>query len=635
MIRIESLLSARQFVSPRLADGRIYFVGNASGRMSLYVMDDTGGVPEPLLPPHIALQNPTLMPGPLYYVLPKLDLILIMLDQDGDERYQPMRVPLAGGYPEPVFGDRFAGYRVSIAEVDPEQAVVYFMTEAQDRPLFAAYRADMTNNELTLLHEAKYGSFVAGHSPDHRQVVLLEAYGAGDHVAWLWQEGEAALRRLYGVPLTERQPGQVVPPNSFSQSFFVEDGRALLFTNGIYSDTYGLARLALNRPDEAEPVTITGTVHEGMGELEGVRHLRGDRYAVEYNIDGCAWVYEGCYRAPDRVMALDRVVVGPEPLAGGVLKGLHYDRGSDRYALSFTTATSPTQIITVAGTDRSQRATLTRERVLGVPEAWLSGGEDASFVSYDGLRISARVYLPAAELGFSGPRPVVYYVHGGPTSQEHPDFAWFSMPLIQFLTLRGMAVFVPNVRGSTGYGYNYMNQVMRDWGGKDRLDHVHALTQFLPQDPRLDTSRAGVVGRSYGGYMTLSLASRHPELWSAAVDMFGPYNLLTFGERVPETWKPYLKIVLGDPEKDADFLRERSPSTYIHQVECPLLVIQGKSDPRVWEQESRELVEDLRGQGKRVDYLMFEDEGHDVIKYENRVRCYNAIVDFFAAQLGP
>jgi dipeptidyl aminopeptidase/acylaminoacyl peptidase len=178
-----------------------------------------------------------------------------------------------------------------------------------------------------------------------------------------------------------------------------------------------------------------------------------------------------------------------------------------------------------------------------------------------------------------------------------------------------------------------MKHVDRDWGGQDRLDHVYAMTEVLPKDERLDVTRAGVIGRSYGGYMTLTLAARHPELWAAAVDMFGPYNLLTFMDRVPETWKPYFAISVGDPEKDRDFLVERSPSSYMEQIECPMLVIQGANDPRVIEQESREVVEGLREQGKAVEYLMFEDEGHDVLKYENKVRCYNAITDFFKQHL--
>ncbi|TML74315.1 MAG: S9 family peptidase [Actinobacteria bacterium] len=275
----------------------------------------------------------------------------------------------------------------------------------------------------------------------------------------------------------------------------------------------------------------------------------------------------------------------------------------------------------------------TRERALGLAPGLLAAGEDASFESHDGLRISARLYLPSSELGYDGPWPLVYYVHGGPQSQERPNFAWFSMPLIQILALEGFAVFVPNVRGSSGYGLTYTKWVDRDWGGDDRLDHVHAMTEVLPRDPRLDVERAGVVGRSYGGYMTLMLASRHPELWRAAVDMFGPYDLLTFVDRIPETWKPYFRLAVGDPEHDREFFVDRSPRSKIFDIVCPLLVIQGQNDPRVVEQESRDLVDELRGAGRDVDYLVFEDEGHDVLKLPNRVRCYERIVGFFSEHL--
>jgi dipeptidyl aminopeptidase/acylaminoacyl peptidase len=133
--------------------------------------------------------------------------------------------------------------------------------------------------------------------------------------------------------------------------------------------------------------------------------------------------------------------------------------------------------------------------------------------------------------------------------------------------------------------------------------------------------------------MTLTLAARHPELWRAAVDMFGPYDLFTFMERIPETWKPYFVLSLGDPVQDRDFIIERSPRTHIENISCPLFVIQGQNDPRVVERESRDLVERLEELGRDVDYLVFEDEGHDVLKLPNRVRCYQAIVGFFAEHL--
>ena len=326
------------------------------------------------------------------------------------------------------------------------------------------------------------------------------------------------------------------------------------------------------------------------------------------------------------------MLVGEDELAGGVLHGLHYDEDSGRFALTFCTATLPTQLYVLDAQD-APPARKTSERPLGISPETLSAGEDASFESHDGLRVSARLYLPAEELGYEGPRPLVYYVHGGPQGQERPNFAWFSMPLIQILTLEGFAVFVPNARGSSGYGLSYTKHVDRDWGGQDMLDHVHAMTEVLPKDERVDVERAGVVGRSYGGYMTLMLAGRYPELWKGAVDMFGPYDLLTFSERIPETWKPYFALALGDPEKDRDFLVERSPKTTIGGIWSPLLVIQGQNDPRVVERESHDLVEQLRGEGKDVDYLVFSDEGHDVLKLPNRVRCYDAIVGFFTQHL--
>jgi dipeptidyl aminopeptidase/acylaminoacyl peptidase len=401
-----------------------------------------------------------------------------------------------------------------------------------------------------------------------------------------------------------------------------------------HEDTYGLGYLDLDAPAGIMPVAVSGLRHSGVGELEDIAHLDGERFRLVYNIDGVAWAYEARLDEPARALRVERVLVGEGPLAGGVLEGLHYDRATGRTAVAFTTATQPAQIFVVGPEGVRQ---LTRERVLGIAQERLAPGEDASFSSHDGLRVSARLYLPSPELGFQGPRPLVYYIHGGPQSQERPNFAWFSMPLIQLLTLRGFAVFVPNARGSSGYGLSYMKRVDHDWGGQDRLDHVHAMTQVLPGDPRVDTNRAGVVGRSYGGYMTLTLAARHPELWAAAVDMFGPYDLMTFIERLPETWKPYFAIAVGDPatEEGRALLAERSPRSYMEHLAAPLLVIQGANDPRVTERESRDVAEQLTAMGKRAELLVFGDEGHDVLKHENRVRCYNAIADFFAAHLRP
>jgi dipeptidyl aminopeptidase/acylaminoacyl peptidase len=437
--------------------------------------------------------------------------------------------------------------------------------------------------------------------------------------------------------LEDRAKGETIPLNGIGSTVFSPSEKGAIVVSSVFEDTYSLGYLDFAKPGSLEMVQLKGVKHKGVGELIELTHLKDNRYMLQFNIDGCSWVYEGVFNEKKRVMTLVHTLVGKKPLDSGMLERVHYDSSSDTYTFSFSTATSPTQIYTLAGRRRNKVTLHTNEKVLGIPDGTLSKGEDASFVSHDGLRVSARLYLPASGLGFKGPRPVVYYVHGGPQGQERPDFAWFSMPLIQYLTLRGFAVFVPNVRGSTGYGLSYTKHVDRDWGGQDRLDHVHAMKKVLPKDKRLDASRAAVVGRSYGGYMTLIQAGMHPDLWKASCDMFGPYDLLTFSERIPATWKPYFKIALGDPEKanERAFLVERSPKTHLHNMTAPMLVIQGRNDPRVVAAESEDLVRELKSKGKDIDLLVFEDEGHDVLKYENRVRCYNAITDFFAKHLNP
>jgi len=634
-ISIESLLAARLFLSPKRLRNRLFFLSNLGqgGHLSLYAMDAGGSVPEPLLPARIAVPNPELAEGEVFALFPKLGKILLMLDRDGDENYQPMLIPLEGGIPEPAFGPSFDGHRVRCLESHPERNLAYLSAESRTERMYVSFQANLETGELVKLGQHLWGSYVDGVNADHTNVILVDAYSGGDHTLYQWRAGYTSRKLFYGVPLEERRDQQGVQLNSIKNIFFTPGDRGLLFITSLFVDTYGLGYLNLSDRAAVQKVSISGVQHGGLGELVKLKHLREARYAVEYNIDGCTWLYEGTFDESSLIMRLERALCGEGRLANGVLEAVSYEKATDRFAFSFSTATSPSQMYTIEGEQREFVRQHTREHVLGLPEEWLSPGEDASFTSYDGLRISARLYLPAPALGYKGPRPLVYYIHGGPQSQERPDFTWFSMPLIQYLTLRGFAVFVPNVRGSTGYGLSYTKWVDKDFGGKDRLDHVHAMTEVLSQDRRLDVKRAGVVGRSYGGYMTLTLAARHPELWAAAVDMFGPYDLITFSQRIPESWKPYFELVIGHPERDRDFLLERSPRTYMQQIRCPLLVIQGKNDPRVIERESRDVVEQLRAAGKQADYLVFEDEGHDVLKYANRVACYTAITEFFKQYL--
>ena len=477
--RIESLLSARLFLNPQIAGDRLYFISDLAGRLSLYAMDVGGSVPEPLLPPGIALQNPELVGGQSFTVLPELDRIVFMLDEDGDENYQPHVIPLAGGFPEPLSEGAFAGRRVHMADVDKAAGVGYFVAESREQALLRSIRVDLATGSADTLGEGTHGPYPAAWTRDHSRTILGDGYTVGDVVLYE-RNGEGGARQMvWGTVIDERADGEEHPLSGFGSSYFTASERGLLVSTSLYDDASGPGYIDLAKPGEVELVAVSEMVHEGAGEFEGLQRIDGDRFIALYNIDGCSWAYEALFDEDARTLRLERVLCGEGELKGGVLHGIAHDPTTGTFALSFCTATTPTQLFVIDG---DETASQTRERPLGLDPALLSPGEDASFTSHDGLRVSARLYLPSPELGYDGPRPLVYYVHGGPQGQERPNFAWFSMPLIQILTLEGFAVFVPNARGSTGYGMDYMKRVDHDWGGEDRLDHVRRL---LLDDPRV------------------------------------------------------------------------------------------------------------------------------------------------------
>jgi dipeptidyl aminopeptidase/acylaminoacyl peptidase len=193
-------------------------------------------------------------------------------------------------------------------------------------------------------------------------------------------------------------------------------------------------------------------------------------------------------------------------------------------------------------------------------------------------------------------------------------------------------VLATNIRGSTGYGKSYQRLIQRDWGGGDLKDWDHAVKWLHDQD-WVDPERIGVWGGSYGGFAVLTCVTRLPDYWAAAVDIFGPYNLLTFARAVPPPWRRMMKRFVGDPDEDADLLRERSPMTYIDDAKAPLLVIQGAKDPRVVKNESDQLVEKLRSLGRTVEYIVFDDEGHGFTKRKNELTTMRASADWLEKYL--
>ncbi len=280
----------------------------------------------------------------------------------------------------------------------------------------------------------------------------------------------------------------------------------------------------------------------------------------------------------------------------------------------------------VVETETGSGRAATDSRIGGLREGDLVDVELTSYPTFDGRDIPAWLYRPDAD----GRVPVVVAIHGGPEAQERPVY----QPVYQYLLSRGIAVLATNIRGSTGYGKTYQRLIQRDWGGGDMQDWDHAV-KWLKEQDWVDGDRIGVFGGSYGGFAVLTCVTRLPDHWAAAVDIFGPSNLVTFARAVPPTWKRMMKRFIGDPDEDEAFLTERSPLTYIDNVKAPLLVIQGATDPRVVKPESDQLVEKLRSMGRTVEYEVFEDEGHGFTKRPNELKAMRLSAEWLQKHLQP
>jgi dipeptidyl aminopeptidase/acylaminoacyl peptidase len=279
--------------------------------------------------------------------------------------------------------------------------------------------------------------------------------------------------------------------------------------------------------------------------------------------------------------------------------------------------------------DRQELSLLTPTMLGNIPADAFVAPELVHIETFDGLKVPAWLYRPAGiEPGQQV--PAVLSIHGGPEAQERTNYSYGGF--YQYLLSQGVAILAPNIRGSSGFGASYQKRIHRDWGGAELKD-IEACAKYLQSLPWVDSKRLAVWGGSFGGFATLSAASRLTDYWAVACDFCGPANLITFVNSVPPHWKAFMKGWVGDAEEDRDLLLERSPITYVEQIKCPLMVVQGAQDPRVVKAESDQMVERLRGIGREVEYLVFEDEGHGFTRRVNQLKGYKAMADFLVRHL--
>jgi dipeptidyl aminopeptidase/acylaminoacyl peptidase len=267
-----------------------------------------------------------------------------------------------------------------------------------------------------------------------------------------------------------------------------------------------------------------------------------------------------------------------------------------------------------------------------LPREALSERKPYEFRSSDGLLISAYLTipkgLPAKNL------PLVVWPHGGPWARDVYGYHAFA----QFLANRGYAVLQPNFRGSTGYGKRFLNAGNGEWGRKMQDDLTWGV-KALVSDGTADPKRVGIGGGSYGGYATLAGVAFTPTVYAAAVAIVAPSNLITLLDAIPPYWEAgrrqmYTRMADPTTPEGKALLVAESPLTQAKAIVTPLLVVQGKNDPRVNIRESNQIVAAVRDNGRPVEYLVAPDEGHGFARPINNLAMVAAMEEFYARYLG-
>jgi Tol biopolymer transport system component/dienelactone hydrolase len=342
------------------------------------------------------------------------------------------------------------------------------------------------------------------------------------------------------------------------------------------------------------------------------------------NVDGYSKIYIKNLKSQE-IFKIDKI---PD----GVISKINITPDGQKIVFLLSTAISPYDIYVYDfKTDDVKK--LTNSFKNSVPYNLMKAPKIVRYNSFDNEPISAFLYLPSEKFMKNDKEKIgaVLSVHGGPTSQERPSYLYGG--LYQYILSKGLAVLAPNFRGSTGYGKSFEKKIYHDWAGGELKDLEYAVKWLLSQK-WIDKDKIGVFGASFGGFSTLNCISRLSHYnWKAAVDIVGPSNLVTFTKTAPKHWKRVMAEWVGDPDTEEDFLKERSPITYVDNIKSDLLIIQGAKDPLVVKEESEQMVDKLQKSGKFVEYCVFDDEGHGFTKAKNMVKAYGLAAEFLIKRL--
>jgi dipeptidyl aminopeptidase/acylaminoacyl peptidase len=543
-------------------------------------------------------------------------------------------------YPDPV----------STAQYNPAKGDSFvFMKDVGGGEFFQFYRYDSLSGDTTLLTDGKsrnigmvwahdgdkiaYGSTrrdgndmdiwvmdPADSKTDH-MLAKLEGGGWGP-LDWsrdgqkLLLENEVSSEESY-LWLMDGKSGEktlLTPKGSanvhYSGGHFSNDGKGIYVTTDKDSEFHRLAYIDLV---SKQHTYLSGNIPWDVDEFD--LSDNGKILAFVTNEDGF-----GVLHLLDTATRKEKSVPN---LPKGIVSSVTWHKNNRDLAFDLSSARSSSDVYSLdVQTGKVERWTFSETG--GLNTSALPEPELIHWKSWDGRTISGFLYRPAAK--FTGKRPVIINIHGGPEGQFRPGFAgrWN-----YYMNELGIAMIAPNVRGSTGYGKTFLsldNGFLREGSYKD----INALFDWIQQKPDLDSGRVMVTGGSYGGFMTLAVATNYNDRICCSVDVVGPSNLVTFLEHTSGYRQDLRRVEYGDERdpKMREFLEKIAPANKARNITKPIFVIAGKNDPRVPASESQQMVSVVRQNGTPVWWLLGKNEGHGFRKKQNVDYQFYATVEF-------
>lgn len=533
---------------------------------------------------------------------PDDDRVIVQGDSGGDELYHVYVRATDGTLMDitPGTGHRgfFKGWR-------NDGKRFYVESNERDQRFGDLYAYEASNYERRMVFRNE-GYSLGPISPDGTKIALIRQISATDADIYI-----ASLDAQGAPELITKRPGEI----AYKAYTFTPDSQSLVYGTSEF-DEFSQA-WTHDLESGAQQLLI-----DADWDVKGVTYSPSGRYRVtEVNVDARTELTLYDTDASRQTVLKD--------LPDGVVSNIRFNRDESKVALQVSSDTSPVDVYLgdlATGATRRLTSALAPE----IDESELVEGRVTRYESFDGLQIPGILYQPR-EASPDQPTPVLVYVHGGPGGQSTKDYRAH----IQHLVNHGYGIFAVNNRGSNGYGKTFFGLDNRRHGEDDLQDVVFA-KRYLQRLDWVDPERIGVMGPSYGGFLTLAALAFEPDVFDVGIDIFGVSNWVRSLANTPAWWGSFRDALfdeMGDPATDGERHRRISPLFHADQIRKPLYVAQGANDPRVVQAESDEIVAAVRKNGVPVEYVLFADEGHGFSRRENRVENAERILQFLDKHL--